>query len=97
MANGQDPCDAACQKIIIDGDIMIDRANYLISVLLRQKDRASALIKMATPAERKELLVSSQKQCDFSKLIEASANETAYLMSEIASAHAGLPDADKKP
>lgn len=85
-------CDAACQKIIIDGRIMIERAKYLIGILLIQEEFAARLRNMATKEELKELLENSQKQCDFSKLIEASANETAYLISEIEAHHAGLLD-----
>ncbi len=85
-------CDAACQKIIIDGRIMKNRCRYLIAVLDDQEEFASRLRNMATAAELHELLANSQTQCDFSKLIEKSANDTAYLMSEIESVHAGITD-----
>jgi hypothetical protein len=95
MSNGGPlPCDATCQKIIIDGRIMKRRAQYLISILDDQEDFAQKLSAIATPAEKAKLLANSQAQCDFSKLIEQSANDTAYLMSEIEKAHAGMPDHD---
>lgn len=81
-------CDAACQKIIIDGQIMEARAEYLERILRIQERFAPQLRNMATKDELKLLLANSVKQCDFSKLIEASANETAYLISEIAENHA---------
>lgn len=87
-------CDAACQKIIIDGRVMKRRAQYLIAVLDDQEDKAAVLRRMANEEELAELLANSVEQCEFSKLIEASANRTAYLMSEIAALHAGIPDND---
>lgn len=86
------PCDAACQKIIIDGRIMQARTRYLINILDIQDDKAAHLLKVVTREEKKKLLDNSQKQCDFSKLIEASANETAYLISEIEKRAAGIDD-----
>ena len=96
MSNGDPPnqCDAACMKIIIDGRIMQERARYLIGILDIQNAFAEKLRRLANHDELAELLANSVKQCDFSKLIEASANETAYLISEIAAHHAGLPDKD---
>lgn len=97
MSNGdpQNQCDAACQKIIIDGRIMKRRAQYLIDTLDDQEDKAAVLRKMANAEELRELLANSVEQCEFSKLIEASANRTAYLVSEIAAHHAGLPADDE--
>lgn len=94
MPDPNENCDAACVKLIIDGQIMIARAKYLIEILEIQTRFAARLRNMANAEELAELLENSVKQCDFSKEIEASANETAYLMSEIAAHHAGLPDED---
>ena len=94
MPDPPSQCDAACQKIIIDGRIMINRAEYLIDTLRLQEEKASVLRSTATKDELTELLANSVKQCEFSKLIEASANETAYLMSEIMSRAAGIQDDD---
>lgn len=97
IAAQENGCDPACVKIIIDGQIMSARSNYLIETLHNQeafvKQLAASGIKL-TKEEREKLLVLSQEQCDFSKLIEAQANKTAYMLSEIAKKHAGIKDDD---